>query len=382
MWIRKANGVFSAVLNEKSGAPKKGLAFSPDIIPQFGNNVQPPTLVQEYSSFVGLTLQPNDVNNIYIRGITPSDTNGDFDTAFALRAVPSELILWPQVWNAATAIGPGPINYLHNHHVVVAGAVPFKFRPSNLGGFNYALIASQSAMPTKLNGRLRENLQPLPKSIGNWRDYYAFLTTDTSTTYYNVLSAVFLTPCRDDLSLAVRAITTGKDANAINIIDDPFFFRNPPPPGSVNGGSSHYCLVSEVRHPTASNPDPNWPHEDIGDFATGADFENWVKTSPRVCWRNMTTLAQSDPATRTYTTVMSIPGDMWPSDTEWLLMVKASKSLENSDCRGPHVTTCSGFTNFHIFSGALTSSGVVIPGVNIGFVRVSSLLRWKAQNSQ
>jgi hypothetical protein len=65
---------------------------------------------------------------------------------------------------------------------------------------------------------------------------------------------------------AMRPITSAT-VNSFNVVNDAFNCLNPPPPSNFN--SDHYCLVAETRHPTFANPDPNWPHENTGDFATG-----------------------------------------------------------------------------------------------------------------
>ena len=70
----------------------------------------------------------------------------------------------------------------------------------------------------------------------------------------------------DPTGPAIRSITT-VNAGDFNVIGNAFNILNPPSPGSV--GASHYCLVAETRNPTQAVPDPQWPHEKTGDFATG-----------------------------------------------------------------------------------------------------------------
>ncbi|KDQ65007.1 hypothetical protein JAAARDRAFT_146326 [Jaapia argillacea MUCL 33604] len=171
---------------------------SPDIIPLFGKNVSPHALTDEYKSFVSMNLQPNDDNNIYVRGIASEKAQ----TVFTLRAVPSELILWPQVWTDSPMLAPGPIIVESSKaNEVIASTAPFVFRPSNLGGFNHTLITVQSHFDKPpSNIRVRDTLPPLPKAIGNWRDYYDFITTDKTLSYYNVVVA--------DPTAAIMSITT------------------------------------------------------------------------------------------------------------------------------------------------------------------------------
>jgi hypothetical protein len=79
--------------------------------------------------------------------------------------------------------------------IVVASGTAFVTRPSNLGGFSYTLVAVQSVIGQDQDPsvRLRDALPALPETIGNWRDYYQFITTDESLTYYNVRSLVLRT---------------------------------------------------------------------------------------------------------------------------------------------------------------------------------------------
>jgi hypothetical protein len=75
-----------------------------------------------------------------------------------------------------------------NQMVDVGTEVPFTVRLSDLGGVNYALIAVQSPIPTELpqQTRFKDALSPFSKDVGNWRDYYDWISTDKSTTFYNV----------------------------------------------------------------------------------------------------------------------------------------------------------------------------------------------------
>jgi hypothetical protein len=78
--------------------------------------------------------------------------------------------------------------YLTFFFSVVASSAPFVVRPSHLGGFIYALVAVQSTIDSSMDEtvRLRDALPPLPPTMGNWRDYYNFITNDQTATYYNV----------------------------------------------------------------------------------------------------------------------------------------------------------------------------------------------------
>ena len=75
----------------------------------FGKVVEPEELISTYDEYVNIALQSNEDNNIYVRAISSNPEEEKFKTAFTLRAVPSELILWPQVWNKQPIVKPGPI---------------------------------------------------------------------------------------------------------------------------------------------------------------------------------------------------------------------------------------------------------------------------------
>ncbi|PPQ82610.1 hypothetical protein CVT25_007124 [Psilocybe cyanescens] len=601
----------------------KATAFSPDIVPHFGNKVDPALLISEYNQFINLPLQPNEINNIFIRGQTASTVATGDKTAVVLRAVPSELILWPQVWNKTTPQGPGPLVINSSTpNTVVASGTPFTLTPSNLGGFNYALIATQAPVPEIVNAktRLRDALPPPPADAKNWQDLVNFFKNDTSTVYYNVVvadpkapvisvstrlqvvddgtnplnfritiesstmpagTAVSLsspsgqinlakTPLSDDIGVhvnlapgfddtitlnifpdadavietfawvslqasivvsqtsppggipisdvillgaqnivfhddattnlrhaspaankikqqaqllktetpvklteetvdvanitgsatgwwfrdemgnpnlfprttsvysspdiqpigtaprsdvetllgganantdwsaanavgisqgapnyiylrgnctlgnnypiqmrlflisnnlilypslysqfsvtdfdddgdpfvAIRNITS-TSANSFNVLDLPFDLLNPQPPPP---GSDHYCLVAETRSPTDDNPDPDWPHEDTGAFASATGLDTWLASTPTVCWRNVAYRAGG--AQLICTCIVNIPAGVYPSSAQWTLEVDAENAPVGSAWR-------------------LTGSGTAIPGVDIGFAQTT-----------
>jgi hypothetical protein len=131
--------------------------------------------------------------------------------SITLRAVPSELILWPQVWNKAELLEPGPVLFdvpdadicmfsmLHNEvfHVltsltVTASGIPFTYRPEDLGGIHHSLIAIHDPLlPGQLESdeRFRDTLPPPPLDCDNWREYYNWMQIDKRVTYSNVRSS-------------------------------------------------------------------------------------------------------------------------------------------------------------------------------------------------
>ncbi|KAH9486008.1 hypothetical protein JR316_0000071 [Psilocybe cubensis] len=171
----------------------KATAFTPDIIPHYGNRLKRHLLIKEYPQFISLPVQPNETNYVYIRGKSTSDVEPGAKTAVVLRAAPSELILWPQVWNKVKPTGPGPLVVKSSApDEVVACVTPFRLKPPNMGGVNYALIATQSLLnilPPPPEARLRDTLPHPPADAKNWKEFADFLNNDTSTVYYNVVVA-------------------------------------------------------------------------------------------------------------------------------------------------------------------------------------------------
>ncbi|KAF9005499.1 hypothetical protein BDQ17DRAFT_1423981 [Cyathus striatus] len=192
----------------------KSLAFSPDIVPQYGHSPLVDELTNDlaFGSFIALPLVYHDDNLIFVRGITSPDTSSYFTAAITMRAIASELILWPQIWNQTTPIAPGPLfikpgkDYWFER---VATDAAFIFRPSYTGGLGYSLIAHHVSLSANLDTsqRSRDLIPSPPANINNCKDYYKFVTSDTTTTYYNVLVA--------DPTVPVISITT-----RLRIFDD------------------------------------------------------------------------------------------------------------------------------------------------------------------
>lgn len=143
--------------------------------------------------------------------------------------------------------------------------------------------------------------------------------------------------------IATRTIIAS--ATSLNVLDNPFDILDPI---ELPSGNDHYCLVAETRHPTAENPDPNWPHEDTGSFdscklaseyhvnsrpfltyCTAASFNNWVGSTPTVSQRNITFRAGG--ATEICTCIVTIPG-VYPSSADWTLQVDADNAPLGSTC--------------------------------------------------
>uniref|UniRef100_A0A8H8CQT2 Uncharacterized protein n=1 Tax=Psilocybe cubensis TaxID=181762 RepID=A0A8H8CQT2_PSICU len=228
----------------------KATAFTPDIIPHYGNRLTPHLLIDEYSQFISLPVQPNDTNYVYIRGKSIGDVEPGAKTAVVLRAAPSELILWPQVWNKVKPTGPGPLVVKSSApDEVVACATPFRFTLPNMGGVNYALIATQSPLnilPPPPETRLRDTLPRPPADAKNWKDLADFLKNDTSTVYYNVIVADPKAPIIS-VSTRLRVFDDGTEPLKFHITIDTSIM----PGGTLFSLSSTTGTIYMVKSPLA-----------------------------------------------------------------------------------------------------------------------------------
>ncbi|KIJ63960.1 hypothetical protein HYDPIDRAFT_28856 [Hydnomerulius pinastri MD-312] len=203
----------------------KAWAFSfksPDIIPHYGKGISVDSLKSSYDDFISFPIQPNDFNNVYIRAFAPEIPIQS--TAVTLRAVPNELILWPQVWNKAPILPTGPVVIAADGtaDAPVASEEHFVVRPPTLGGFSYALIAvAEGLLPTKQknptnNLRLRDTLT-VPRDTPNWREYVKFIDSDQSTSYYNVRVTDPTSPCVS-MTTRLRLFEDDPDTKSLEII--------------------------------------------------------------------------------------------------------------------------------------------------------------------
>ncbi|KAF8134399.1 hypothetical protein EV363DRAFT_1448110 [Boletus edulis] len=162
----------------------KALSFSPDIIPLYGAKADQSALVHptSWSGFTGMPIVGGDVNNVYIRGY---GSGGPY--AATLRVVPSELILWPQVWSGVQPVPSGMAEIPGGESTgPYASSGPLSFRPPHTAGNAYSLIAhvfqydaaaSHEPMPSFDPKHLRAD------------DFTSFLSQDKSFTFYNVIVA-------------------------------------------------------------------------------------------------------------------------------------------------------------------------------------------------
>lgn len=155
------------------------------------------------------------------------------------------------------------------------GTVPDSNVVADLSGANAAVDVSDGKSIQLVGGapnfvNLRGNCT-LGSYAVDTRLFYVPCNVMISPSQYGQHSVNDYNSHGDPTGPAFRSITTG-NANTLNVVGNPFNILNPVDPKTI--GSDHYCLVGETRHPTTYVPDPQWPHEQTGDFITGMEHFN------------------------------------------------------------------------------------------------------------
>ena len=184
------------------------LVQSPDIIPLYGAKADQDTLVHPTSwrGFAGMPIVGGDVNHVYIRG---HGSGGPY--VATLRAFPSELILWPQVWSAIEPVSSGPVVISGGDTtgpcrciipfclgveliwIIDASDSPLWFRPPHTAGNAYSLVANVFKPNLANVNKNLEEYEPVPSfNPQNFGvdDFSSFLSQDNNFTFYNVKSYI------------------------------------------------------------------------------------------------------------------------------------------------------------------------------------------------
>jgi hypothetical protein len=82
---------------------------SPDIIPEGKANLTEDDLINSYNRWIGAEVTPGEKNKIYVRALAARPSGQPSAALVNLTAVPSELILWPQVWKKGENLEPNSI---------------------------------------------------------------------------------------------------------------------------------------------------------------------------------------------------------------------------------------------------------------------------------
>jgi len=134
-----------------------------------------------------MPLQPELKNNIYFRGAVTDSTTAAH-AQVTLSAADNELILWPQVINAAKKLGTITLDYDPKDAVagdkqqVAASLESVSYRPAGEGGRHPTLFVRTEQLSPGENG---SDPAPVP-SVKNWKDLFSTVGTDDSFAAYNV----------------------------------------------------------------------------------------------------------------------------------------------------------------------------------------------------
>ncbi|CCM04667.1 uncharacterized protein FIBRA_06853 [Fibroporia radiculosa] len=166
-------------------------AFSPDIIPLSHTNAKPATLAAAHEHFLAHAVDPAEPRTaIYVRGRSAVATgHGCLRHTVGLRAVPSELVLWPQAWEAAAPLGTVELKAGMDGKFV-ASAAYVSYTPAQGLGRADAFVATSGRTPTNLSARVK-----------TWRDLVRLVGQEPSVATYN---CTFADPVAPDVSVATR----------------------------------------------------------------------------------------------------------------------------------------------------------------------------------
>ncbi|KAH0835899.1 hypothetical protein J3R83DRAFT_9794 [Lanmaoa asiatica] len=192
--------------NDQTGKYPVSWAFSPDIIPLYGAKVDPSTLVDPASwrGFMGMPIVGGEVNNVYIRGY---GSGGPY--VASLRAFPSELILWPQVWRTVKPVSSGPV-VIPGGDTTDASDGPLQFRPPYTTGSTYSLVANVFKHDPANEHKNLEEYEPTPSfdpQEAGVEEFFSFLSSNNTYAFYNVIVA---DPTLEHVSATTRLRMVGR----------------------------------------------------------------------------------------------------------------------------------------------------------------------------
>ncbi|KAH7106509.1 hypothetical protein BKA62DRAFT_687340 [Auriculariales sp. MPI-PUGE-AT-0066] len=170
------------------------VAYSPDILPLYKTEIQDPDqLISSYGTFIAQSIVPEEQNLLYVRGAA-KNAAAKASASIVIGSVTNELILWPQVLNAATNLGTTSLTYTppktkSSEPGVTASIDSLEFTPPGRGGRHDAFVAVSDGSFGKL------------KTAANYDD---LLKTVGSPAGLSLLNAVIADPVFDVYSLSTR----------------------------------------------------------------------------------------------------------------------------------------------------------------------------------
>ncbi|KAF9804290.1 hypothetical protein IEO21_09433 [Rhodonia placenta] len=205
-----SNGVYlrSTINATPATDPQVLAAFSSDIIPLGHTQPDAATLVAAYDHFIAHEIDPSESKTrIYLRGkAVINGTAKEVETQVSLKAIPNELILWPQAWENAAQIGQATLSASKDGEVVVTNT-PIAYNPTQGLGRHDTLIAECTTGVAKTAGTLAQQ-------VHNWRDLVKLVGEDATLATYNV---VFADPCSTNVSLTTRLRLFENQATSVHM---------------------------------------------------------------------------------------------------------------------------------------------------------------------
>lgn len=188
--------------------PQVLAAFSPDIIPLGQTQPDHEDLIISYDHFIAHDIDTDEAKtHIYLRGkAVINKAVGGVETQVSLKAIPNELILWPQAWTSAADLGQVVLKASKDGEVV-ATETPISYNPTQGLGRHDTFIAKATSKNAPL-----EDLVP---KVQNWRDLVKYIGQDPTLATYNV---VFADPCSTNVSLTTRLRLFDNKADSVDMV--------------------------------------------------------------------------------------------------------------------------------------------------------------------
>ncbi|OSX63094.1 hypothetical protein POSPLADRAFT_1056444 [Postia placenta MAD-698-R-SB12] len=212
MSSKLSNGIYlrSSINAEFTKDPQVLAAFSPDIIPLGQTQPKHEDLISSYDQFIAHDIDIDEAKTrIYIRGkaVISKYTRG-IETQVSLKAIPNELILWPQAWTSAADLGQVVLKASKDGE-----GTSFE-KPPHVVKTDILCLGRHDTFIAKATSK-NASLEDLVPKVQNWRDLVKYIGQDPTLATYNV---VFADPCSTNVSLTTRLRLFDNKTDSVDMV--------------------------------------------------------------------------------------------------------------------------------------------------------------------